>query len=333
LAEYDVVISEMALSDYSSSLDDFLDYVRSGGDDNNYIWAVYDDPRLTEAINEGLVWDLSSLGFYSDQFEFFKKNRLCEKYTMGDGVYAMNAKPDISYAGLYVNRDVLIQCGVDVDVIWTMQEEGTWNWEAFENVLAQIDASGEDVYGLVADDTFMTAAIHSNGAVLVAREGDEYVDASCTEGAHKAIEWVDGIYEKYAFSLPENEKYTDAFLGGKVAFCAGNSFDCVDNGWMSRAQIDYSFIAFPMGPDVNYYANCENSIVYVIPGCYDDGKAFEIAYAFELWMTEPGGYDEYINLKQFQKCDKSILDTMIFLSRNTKTIIDYADMVLVDTAE
>ena len=54
-------IKELAISDWGSAPSDFVDYVTTGGDDNNYVFVLRDDPATTSAMAQGLMYDLGTL--------------------------------------------------------------------------------------------------------------------------------------------------------------------------------------------------------------------------------------------------------------------------------
>ncbi|MBQ9489796.1 MAG: hypothetical protein IJU80_07685, partial [Lachnospiraceae bacterium] len=58
---YNFKIKQMAISDWGSAPQDFVDYVSSGGDDQNYVFTLRNDPALISAMSTGLCYDLSKL--------------------------------------------------------------------------------------------------------------------------------------------------------------------------------------------------------------------------------------------------------------------------------
>ena len=58
---YNFTIKAMAIGDWGSVPQDFVDYVTTGGDDNNYIFTLRNDPAVTAAVSVGLMYDLSTL--------------------------------------------------------------------------------------------------------------------------------------------------------------------------------------------------------------------------------------------------------------------------------
>ena len=87
---YNFTIKEQAISDWTSAPADFTEYATTGGDEN-YIFVVRDDPAITNAMTQGLMYDLSTLDCLDFNQPKFQKNKLHEQYTKGNSIYAMFA--------------------------------------------------------------------------------------------------------------------------------------------------------------------------------------------------------------------------------------------------
>ena len=57
---YNFTIKQTAISDWSSTPADFVDYATTGGDEY-YAFILRDDPAITSAMATGLMYDLSTL--------------------------------------------------------------------------------------------------------------------------------------------------------------------------------------------------------------------------------------------------------------------------------
>ncbi len=66
-----------------------------------------------------------------------------------------------------------------------------------------------------------------------------------------------------------------------------------DNGFIKDMEDDFGFICFPMGPKMSDYTNCWQNNICAIPSCYDDEKAWKIAFAWNLYTEDVPGYEDY----------------------------------------
>ena len=80
---YNFTIKQMAISDWGSAPQDFVDYVSSGGDDQNYVFTLRNDPALISAMGTGLCYDLSTIDCLDFSSQKFTANRLHEQYSRG----------------------------------------------------------------------------------------------------------------------------------------------------------------------------------------------------------------------------------------------------------
>ena len=104
---YNFKIKQVAISDWGSTPQDFVDYVTSGGDDVNYVFTLRDDPAITSAMASGLMYDLSTLDCLDFNSEKFQMNKLHEQYGKGGAIYAMYAGISEPRTGVYFNKRVL----------------------------------------------------------------------------------------------------------------------------------------------------------------------------------------------------------------------------------
>jgi hypothetical protein len=71
---------------------------------------------------------------------------------------------------LFFNKRVLEEAGIDWNTIYDMQADGTWTWEAWENIMAQVQRDVDndgiiDIYGLTGSgDDMAVALVFANGA-------------------------------------------------------------------------------------------------------------------------------------------------------------------------
>nr|MCR4867673.1 hypothetical protein [Lachnospiraceae bacterium] len=86
--KYNFSMREAAISDWGGANSDFVDYVTSGGDSENYIFTLHTDPTTANAMASGLMYDLSTLDCLDFSEDKFQRNKLHEQYCSGSSIYA-----------------------------------------------------------------------------------------------------------------------------------------------------------------------------------------------------------------------------------------------------
>jgi len=90
--------------------------------------------------------------------------------TMNGKLYGVYAGKDEPRQGLYFNKRVLTEAGIDWETIYDMQKEGTWTWDVLEGMLKQIQKDVDndgvtDIYGITGNNTdFALISVFANGA-------------------------------------------------------------------------------------------------------------------------------------------------------------------------
>ena len=107
---YNFTIKSQAMSDWGSTPTDFVDYATTGGDEN-YIFTLRDDPAITSAMANGLMYDLSTLDCLNFDDAKFQRNLLHKQYSKGSSIYAMFAGYSEARTGVYFNKRILTDAG------------------------------------------------------------------------------------------------------------------------------------------------------------------------------------------------------------------------------
>lgn len=312
---YNFTVKQVGISDWASTPQDFVDYSSSGGDENNYVFTVYDCAAITSAVNTGLAYDLNTIDCLDLSRVKYQTNHVAENYTYGDSIYAMYAGASEPRCGMYFNKKVLEDAGIDPDSIYDMQANGTWTWEAWEDLLAHVQRDtnndGElDVFGMCANESVMTEqAVYSNGSEFVGRDADgKYVLKLQDDATIQALEWCVNIYNVYDdHDEPDAnwDYYMNEFKSGVVAFFPEHAYAAsgTKNILSDVTDFEIGFVFFPKGPNAknDTYVNCWTNNPCMIPACYDEERAAKIAFAYDLWTDTPAGYDEdYLDLSNYR---------------------------------
>ena len=301
---YNFTISQQAISDWTSTPADFVDYATTGGDEN-YIWILRDDPAITSALSSGLMYDLATLDCLDFSLPKFQRNKLHEQYAKGDSIYAMYAGYSEPRTGVYFNKRLLNDAGIEPETIYDMQADGTWTWDAFEEMMAavqrDIDNDGViDIYGLTLNEGNMTTiAVFSNNGSYIGKNDDGYFYNLESPETLEALEWTVDMFTKYDLPDPEGAEwdyYKEAFINGQAAFMVEDEYAGTPGNFLQDMEDEVGFVMFPKGPQRDDYINVWSNNPVAIPACYDADKAWKLAFAWNLYTDQPAGYEDYMDL-------------------------------------
>ena len=316
---YNFTVERQSLGGWSDCPQAFVDYVTTGGDDNYYIFEQHDGSAATSAMQQGLMYDLSTLDCLDFSDAKYTRNNLHEWFTKDGSIYAFRAGFPEPRGGIYFNTRLLKDAGIDPDDIYDMQADGTWTWEAFENLLKQVQRDVDndgvtDIYGFAANwgDFYLKAAI-SNGGELVGKDADgKYTYRLEDPETLEAFEWAVNLNHNYGYAQPEGTEWNyfiAAFRDeGKIAFLPEEAYNM--NQDLNAMEDDFGFVMFPKGPKADGYINNYHDNVLAIPACYDADKAWKIAFAYDLWNEDVPGFEGY----------NSLLSGYYDAARDTRTV-------------
>ncbi len=280
---------------------DFVEYSQTGGDDMNYIFTVSTGKEALAAGKNGLSYDLSTL----DCLDFSEAkwgSKVHEMYTVGDKIFGMRAMEPEPRIGMYFNKRLLTEAGINPQDLYTWQEDGSWTWEKFEEVLKAVQADTDndgviDRYALCDQDVVLyDNAMASNGAEYVSLIDGKYVLTADSDASLEAMNWAVNIRKNYEMKYPEDaawDYYRTAFVNGEAAFCPEGAYAMNPGNMFNEMADDFGFVCFPKGPNNSDYTNIYSDNVYVIPACYDADRAWKIAFAYNLYTDPIPGFEDY----------------------------------------
>lgn len=295
---YNFTIKEMAISTWADVPTDFVNYATTGGDEN-YIFALRQGGELVAAMNSGLMFDLSTL----DCLDFSESkwgNKVHELMSKGDAIYGMRGIEPEPRCGVYFNKRLLTEAGINPEDLYTWQEDGTWTWSKFEEVLETVQADTDndgiiDRYALAEQsDVLLANAMYSNGGSYVGKDANGYFLNVESDASMEALNWAWDIRTKYEMVYPEDAEwdyFITAFNNGEAAFTCGEAYQAGQD--YKDMEDDFGFVCFPKGPNATDYTNCYTDNVYAIPACYDADKAWKLAFAYNLYTDAVPGYEDY----------------------------------------
>ncbi|MCR4993645.1 MAG: hypothetical protein K6A45_11420, partial [Lachnospiraceae bacterium] len=110
-----------------SIANEFVEYATNGGDDRYLVFVLPNNWVTRAALESGLAYNLAYIPDILDfSEERYRQNRVYEKYVFDDAIYGFNVGYAEPGTGLYFNKTLLKEAGIDPDTIYDMQKNGTW---------------------------------------------------------------------------------------------------------------------------------------------------------------------------------------------------------------
>ena len=299
---------------WSDCVQQFSDYVTSDGDDGYYVFTGRMCAAATTAVQSGLMYDLSTLDCLDFKNEsVFTRNGVDEFFAKGSSIYTMyatsNGYPE-AREGIFFNKRVLEDAGIDPESIYDMQANGTWTWDAWKDLCEKVQRDTDndgtpDVYGFTGNyDDGVEEFVLSNGGSFIKNEATGYRvafdDAEVAEALNFFQEMV-STYDAHNYYPADAawDFYKTDWLTGNTAFYIGQVWEA-DNvrgiGEDGRSMEDeVGFVSFPVGPSAgSKFGSYAQENLYYIPGCYDADKAWKCAFAYLCFYQDTPGYEDFI---------------------------------------
>lgn len=300
------------------------------GDTNeNAIFAI-DARSVIPGMRSDLFYDLSKITIVDWNASKWDRSTR-EIMSKGSKFYSMRYIVPEPRGGVFFNKRLLEECGIDPELPYDLQKAGKWNWEEFEKLLAactkDLDNDGiMDIYGMAnSSSEFMPLAAISNGMPMVGRDANgKYVNNMGTDNVLEAAAWAAHLAQNYEMPQPEGSEWNwmyPAFINGQVVFQVDQQYHCNLNGDYSPMTDDFGFVAFPYGPKSDgKYRTLHNDNFYILPSYYDDATAEKIVKAFDLWTEPTPGYDDEEAWKErFYTCfrdARAVDETLVYMTEN-----------------
>lgn len=260
---------------------------------------------VAKPMTQGVFYDLATL----DELDFTEdkwNTEVMDIMTMGDAIYGMRAAVSEPRGGVIFNKRLFEDAGLDPDLPYDLQASGEWTWTKFEEICAKLtrDLDGDDVYDIHAIITqpsaMMTTLIASTGSdyFLKDENGELYCNLDSKE-VLDAINFGKKLYD-LGYAKEDQQKYGGAwdwffaeYQEGKGAMIFGEEYMCQPGQTFGDAMTDDVGYVMPPKPDgqADYHSYvCDN--ITIIPSCYDEEMAGNIAFAYNLYTMATPGYDD-----------------------------------------
>lgn len=332
---YNFKIVQRNATTWNDSPSDFTNFATTGGDEN-YVWILRAGAYLAP-FKAGLFYDLSTLDCLNFSDEKWN-GTITSLLSKDGGIYGMRPEKAEPRKGVFFNKRLLNDAGVDPEEIYDLQAKGEWTWEAFEALCEKLtrDTDNDGVIDRYAMMSFsshlLPAALVSNGAGFVqVDENGKYYNAAETDAFLEAMNWVMDMVSKYEMKAPEGAEWNyfeSAFINGEVALQVHEDYFA---GSLANMEDDYGFVFFPKGPRAKTYLYAPSDNIMVIPACYDADRAWKIAFAYNLFTNPTPGYTDSDDWKNgyYQKYrdERAVDETITMMREPEHQFVWYSDMV------
>ncbi len=268
---------------------------------SKYAVFTIDNRSALSGLKNGLWADLSKI----DGIDWTKakwNKGVIEMLKDGKSFYTFNIGKPEPRNGIFFNKRVLQENGINPEEPYNLQKAGKWTWETFEDMCKKLtkDTNNDgiiDQWAMASSNgQFAESILYSNGVKLISRENGKFKLNVDTPAALEAWEYVNRVFPTYQRPQMEGENwdyYFAAFMNGEVAFCAEQQYNCNDNGKFSAMKDDYGFVCFPLGPKGGKkYTSVMQDNMVVLPSFYDKATAAKIMKIIDIYTEDVPGYDD-----------------------------------------
>ena len=254
--------------------------------------------HIAAPLTQGLLYPLDTL----ENFDFTEEKwnqQIKEMLTMDGHVYGMATGRMEPRLGIFWNKRLFEESGIDPDLPYDLQAKDEWTWDALEDLARRntrdLDNDGiADVYGIASfSKDFFRGCVFSNGAKFIGLKDGKFYNATNEPNFLEALEWGWSLYEKgYHHPLPNPQTdwqwFLPTYLEGKAAMQCAEQYKV---NTYKDMEDDWGFVIFPKGPQGEMMtAFTENSIV--MPVSLDKDRAEDVAFAYNLYTEVTPGYED-----------------------------------------
>ena len=294
---------------------------------------------VSAPLMKGLMYDLSTLPEFDFKEEKWNQT-VVELMSIGNGIWGMNTEAE-PRGGLFFNKRMLKEVGIDEDEPYDLQADGKWTWDKFEEYCKKltIDADGDgktDQYALASfSKYYLPMCAANNNATFVSRDDEgKYQNATGSKEFLEAMNWGMSLYNKgYIMPKPDGaawDWYKAAFRDGEVAMQTAEVYEISAFAGMDD---DWGFVMFPYNQDNKEATNktTPNDNIIVMPSCFDADTAEKIAFAYDLYTEATPGYDLDDSWKQTYyeqfRDDRAVDETLSMMTESEHKQTSYLPLI------
>lgn len=296
MAEYNFTIAQANIATWGEYQEIVVSSIMTGNPAADVF--IMDQKFIAAPLQQGLLYPLNTL----ENFDFTEEKwnpQVKAMMTFGDNTYGMATGRMEPRLGVFWNKRLFEEAGIDPDMPYDLQASGEWTWQALEDLAKQltrdIDNDGTpDVYGISSfSKDFFRGCVFSNDAEFIGQdENGKFYNATGEANFLEALEWGISLYDKgYHMPQPVDSNwdwFISTFIEGKVAMQCAEEYKV--NTWASMED-DWGFVIFPKGPKGEMMTAFTENIV-VMPVGPEKEVAEEVAFAYNLYSNVTPGYED-----------------------------------------
>jgi ABC-type glycerol-3-phosphate transport system substrate-binding protein len=195
-------------------------------------------------------------------------------------------------AGVFFNKRLLREAGVNPDLPYDLQKSGGWTWDAFfdlcKKLTRDINNNGRiDTYAMPMDlsTEMLDVVVFSNGGEYVGKDASgKFYNATNKPEFLEALNFCRKLKDEgVMMPRPDGanwEWYFPMFHDGRVAMMLEPEWR-VNN--LSTMKDDWGYVLFPKGPRMKDYRFPNDENVLVIPSTFTPDEVDKILFAINLW--------------------------------------------------
>lgn len=268
------------------------------GDPAADVFVMHAEHPISALLQQNLLYPLDTL----ENFDFTEEKwntAVTEMLSMDGHVYGMATGRMEPRLGVFWNKRLFEEAGIDPNLPYDLQAKDEWTWEALEDLAKRntrdLDNDGiPDVYGIASfSKDFFRGCVFSNGAEFIGYKDGKFYNATSDPKFLKALEWGWSLYEKgYHHPLPDPQLdwqwFLPTYIEGKAAMQCAEQYK-VNN--YKDMEDDWGFVIFPKGPSGEMMTAFTNN-TDVMPVTLDKERAEDVAFAYNLYTNVTPGYED-----------------------------------------
>jgi len=296
--KYNFKIKQVGISDWGGQLELFTTSVMA--EDPAAHLFVLEQGWTAQPLANGMLYDLASLKYFDFTEDKWIKNTI-DVMTYGNSVYGMASGKSEPRVGVFWNKRLFKEAGLDPDLPYDLQASGEWTIEKYEELCKTLtrDTNNDGTIDTYAFASFSVeynrGALTLFGARYIGRdENGKFYNETDKPEFLQAAQWsIDMIKKGYEMPQPEGSNwdwFVPAFLDAKVAmtwaeqYKAGQTFKDMPD--------DFGFVMVPKKDANSPYRVTFRDNVVVMPNTWDQETAEKIAFAYNLFTNPTPGYED-----------------------------------------
>lgn len=336
--KYNFTMKQVSISDWGGMQELFTTSVMSGDPAANIV--ILQPNWTAQPLANGLLYDLSTLDNLS--FNDSKWNHgVVDLMTYGDSVYGMAVGNPEPRGGVFWNKRLFEEAGLDPDLPYDLQASGEWTWEKFEELCKTLtrDTNNDgtiDTYAMVSfNSDYLKVVPTSNDAKFIGKDGNgKFYNATSEPQFMESMQWALSLIQKgYEMPQPPDSNwdwFIPAFHDAKVAMTFAEQYKV---GTWADMTDDWGFVLCPKPKADSPYSVYFSDNIAVIPSCYDKETAEKIAFAYNLWTNPTPGYENetdawketyYTRFRDERAVDETLA---LMYDKNTRIVNDFSPFV------